>query len=145
MLSSDMAIVYVEDDPLSCQVMQLMAEHILRARNFTVFEDSTNIVSRIRALDRRPDIIFLDIQIKPHDGYEMVQMIRQDAELKEVKVVAITASVVAATDRLRACGFDGAINKPVNPVTFPRLIERIVEGGQIWDDDSEEWLNEHRG
>lgn len=139
MLNKDMAIVYVEDDPLCRQVMQLIAEHVLGVRSLTIFEDSTNIVSRIRSLDRSPDIIFLDIQIKPHDGFEMLAMIRQDPKLREVKVVAVTASAIGAAEKLRASGFDGMIGKPVNPITFPRLIERVVQGEQIWEADCEEW------
>jgi CheY-like chemotaxis protein len=124
--ATDMTIVYVEDDPLSRQVMYLTAEHVLHIKNLVIFEDSTDIVSRIRSLEKRPDIIFLDIQVRPHDGYEMVEMIRQDPELREIKVVAITASVANAVSKLRASGFDGMINKPVNPMSLLGLIERIV-------------------
>jgi CheY-like chemotaxis protein len=134
MTVADIVIVYVEDDPLSRQVMQLTAEHVLRIKNLIIFEDSTDIVSRIRALDKRPDIIFLDIQVRPHDGYEMVKMIRHDQELCDAKVVAITASVVNAMEKLRDSGFDGMINKPVNPTSLLGLIERIVQGEQIWED-----------
>ena len=63
----------------------------------------------------------------------MVNMIRHDPKLHEVKVVAITASVVNAVERLRASGFDGMINKPVNPASLRGLIERIVQGEQIWE------------
>lgn len=135
MAVTDMVIVYVEDDPLSRQVMQLTAEHVLHIKNLIIFEDSTNIVSRIRSLDKLPDIIFLDIQVRPHDGYEMIEMIRHDPELREVKVVAITASVVNAVEKLHASGFDGMINKPVNPTSLLGLIERIVQGEQIWEED----------
>jgi CheY-like chemotaxis protein len=135
MTVTDVVIVYVEDDPLSRQVMQLTAEHVLRIKNLIIFEDSTDIVPRIRLLNKRPDIIFLDIQVRPHDGYEMIDMIRHDPELREAKVVAITASVVNAIEKLRASGFDGMINKPVNPTLLLGLIERIVQGEQIWEDE----------
>ncbi len=130
---TDITLVYVEDDPLSRQVMQLTADYVLHIKNFIVFEDSIDIVSRIRSLDKRPDIIFLDIQVRPHNGFEMVEMIRQDPELREVKVIALTASVVSTTDQLRASGFDGMINKPVNPLSLRGLLERIVQGEQIWE------------
>ncbi len=131
MAVTDIVIVYVEDDPLSRQVMQLTAEHMLRIKNLVIFEDSTDIVSRIRSLGKRPDIIFLDIQVRPHDGFEMVEMIRHDPDLRQVKVVAITASVITTVNKLRASGFDGMLNKPVNPVTL--LSERIIQGEHIWD------------
>lgn len=139
MLNRDIDLVYVEDDPPSRLVMQLIAEYVLHVKTLTIFENSTDILSRIRALNRRPDIIFLDIQIKPHDGYEMVEMMRQDADFKEMKVIAVTASVIAATEKMRASGFDGMISKPINPLTFPLQVERIVQGEQIWDAEGEEW------
>jgi CheY-like chemotaxis protein len=138
-LNRDIDLVYVEDDPPSRLVMQLIAEYVLHVKTLTIFENSTDILSRIRALNRRPDIIFLDIQIKPHDGYEMVEMMRQDADFKEMKVIAVTASVIAATEKMRASGFDGMISKPINPLTFPLQVERIVQGEQIWDAEGEEW------
>jgi CheY-like chemotaxis protein len=138
-LNRDLNLVYVEDDPPSRLVMQLIAKHMLHVKTLTIFENSVDILSRIRSLNRRPDIIFLDIQIKPHDGYEMVKMMRQDADLKEIKIIAVTASMIAATDKMRASGFDGMISKPINPLTFPLQVERIVHGEKIWDVEIEEW------
>ena len=138
MAVTDMTIVYVEDDPLSRQVMQLTAEHVLHIENLVIFDDSTDIVARIRSLEKRPGIIFLDVQVSPYDGFEMVKMIRQGPDLREVKGVAITASVVSAVEKLRASGFDGMINKPINPMTLLDLIERIIRGEQIWESEYKE-------
>ena len=138
MLSAETTILYVEDDPLCRQVMQMIADHMLHIRDFVMLEDSTDFLSRIRSLGRRPDIIFLDIQVKPYDGFEMVKMIRQDPDLHAVKVVAITASAIDTIRELRTSGFDGVIAKPIDTMTFPALLERIVEGEAIWGNDYKE-------
>jgi CheY-like chemotaxis protein len=63
----------------------------------------------------------------------MLDMIRQNPDLKEAKVIALTASVMnEEVDAMRAKGFDGAIGKPLSMSTFPRLIERIVMNEPVW-------------
>jgi two-component system, cell cycle response regulator DivK len=126
-------LLCVEDDSSNRLVMKLLVEKTLNAKSYVIFEDSADFISRLRDLPVRPDIILLDIHVSPFNGFQMLQMIREDAIYGGTKVVALTASVMnEEVERLRKSGFDGAIGKPITLSTFPILIERIMKGESIW-------------
>src|SRR5690242_21427523 len=57
------------------------------------------------------------------NGFQMLQMVREDSVYCDTKVVALTASVMnEEVERLRKSGFDGAIGKPI-----PRSEEHTSE------------------
>ncbi len=128
-----LSFVYVEDDMLSREVMQLMMENAMGVTDLTLFEDSTDFLTRLEALEHTPDIILLDIYVRPHDGFDMLKMLRKTLRYNATRIIALTASVMnEEVEKLRIAGFDGAIAKPLSVTTFPSLIERIVRGESVW-------------
>lgn len=126
-------LLCVEDDFSNRLVMKLLVEKTLNVKNYVIFEDSANFLSRVRNLPKQPDIILLDIHVSPLNGFQMLQEIRGDSVYFATKVVALTASVMnEEVERLRKSGFDGAIGKPISLSTFPITVERILNGESIW-------------
>ena len=129
----DRVFLYVEDDPHSRTVMRLLLTKSLHVKKLTIFEDSQNFEVRINELEHVPDVILLDIQVPPLDGFEMIKIIRQAPKFESTKVIALTASVMnEEVEKLRAAGFDGTISKPLRMVAFPDQIRRIVKGESVW-------------
>ena len=125
--------LYVEDDALSREVMETLLVQVVGVKSLALFEDSTDFLARLRALDPQPDLILLDIFVGPHDGHEMLSMLRGDPQYREIRVIAVTASVMSdEVLRPRAAGFDGALAKPLDMVTFPDLIRRLEAGEAVW-------------
>jgi CheY-like chemotaxis protein len=126
-------LLCVEDDPSNRLVMKLLVEKTLNPKYYAIFEDSADFIPRVRNLPLRPDIILLDIHVTPFNGFQMLQMIREDSIYSDSKVVALTASVMnEEVEKLRKSGFDGAIGKPISLSAFPIVIERIIKGESIW-------------
>lgn len=126
-------LLCVEDDPSNRLVMKLLVEKTLKAKYYAIFEDSADFLQKVRNLPMRPNIILLDIHVSPFNGFQMLQMIREDSVYFDTKVVALTASVMnEEVQQLRKSGFDGAIGKPIMLSTFPIVIERIMRGERIW-------------
>ena len=126
-------LLCVEDDPSNRLVMKLLVEKTLNPKYYAMFEDSVDFIPRMRNLPLRPDIILLDIHVNPFNGFQMLQMIREDSIYSDSKVVALTASVMnEEVEKLRKSGFDGAIGKPISLSAFPIVIERIIKGESIW-------------
>ncbi len=125
--------LYVEDDMMSRHVITLMLKDMMGYTNVIIFEDSENFLERVRALPTVPDVIFLDVHIRPHNGFEMLTMLRGEEAYKTATIIAMTASVMAFdVQRLREAGFDGLIAKPVRKKHFPDLLQRILKGESIW-------------
>jgi CheY-like chemotaxis protein len=128
--------LYVEDDALSREVLETLLVEVMGAKHLTVFADSENFMERLRAVDPPPDVIFLDILVQPHDGYALLRTVRNDPAFASVKVLAVTASVMAKEiEQLKAEGFNGALAKPLDMLTFPDLIRRLEMGETIWQVD----------
>ncbi len=130
---NDYIYLYVEDDPLSRDVMKLIVENAMDAAHLIIFDDSHDFIARLGALSKRPDLILLDIHVQPLNGFEMLKLLRADERYRAVRVIALTASVMnEEVERLRASGFDGAIAKPLNVWSFPALVRRILNGESVW-------------
>ncbi len=75
------------------------------------------------ALKVRPDFIILDIQLPDTDGLELVRKIRSSEIDGDIPVIAMTSYAMAGDrERMMAAGFNGYIEKPIDP-------EKII--GQI--------------
>jgi two-component system cell cycle response regulator DivK len=129
----DLSILYVEDDVGSRLIMQMLIRGRMKIPHLTMFEDSRNFVPRLLAVNPSPTLIFLDIHLKPFDGFEMLKTIRQQPQFNPVPIVAITASVMnEEVERLRAAGFNGCLAKPIDAENFPEDVRRICNGEAVW-------------
>jgi two-component system cell cycle response regulator DivK len=125
-------ILYVDDEPLSRQVMQLLLGRQLKCKHFTIFEDSSEFMTRLEGISPRPNIIFLDIHMKPLNGFQLLTMLRNQG-YRDVKIVACTASVMnEEIDLLQQANFDGCIGKPIDVDYLPEFMSRILKGEQVW-------------
>jgi CheY-like chemotaxis protein len=124
--------LYVEDDAISRTVMEMLVMKFGEA-DLTLFEDSADFLTRLENLPSIPNIIFLDIHIKPYSGFDMLRMIRQHTKFADSIVIALTASVMSEEiEQLKIEGFNGAIAKPLDREKFPELIGQILSSKNIW-------------
>jgi CheY-like chemotaxis protein len=132
-MNPNMAILYVEDDPKSRKVMELFLKFRMKIAHIAVFEESSNFPERVQALNPRPDMVFLDIHVKPHSGFEMLEMLRKLEHFQGIPIVALTASVMnEEVAMMRAAGFDGCFAKPIDVDMFENGIKSVLKGEQVW-------------
>lgn len=81
----------------------------------------------------RVDLILLDLQLPYEDGYTVLGRIRANPKFRETRVVAVTANVFPQEEaRARKAGFNGFIGKPLDIEVFPRQIQALLSGREIW-------------
>ena len=130
---NDHAYVYVEDEELSREVMEIVMTQAMDVEHLTIFHDSTDFLARVDALTPRPDVFLLDIRVGPVNGYEMLNLLRAHPEYRAARIVAVTASVMTEQiAHLRNAGFDAAIAKPVRVSSFPDVMACILRGEEVW-------------
>jgi CheY-like chemotaxis protein len=116
-------ILLVEDNPRNLELM----EYLLRAFGHTTITARDGITGVQFAKDRRPDIILMDLQLPTLDGFEAARQIKEEPNLKEIPIVAVTASaMIGERNRILASGFDGYIAKPITPETFVTQVESFL-------------------
>ena len=77
--------------------------------------------------EAHPDLIVLDIQLPGMDGYQAARAIKEDPELADIPIVAVTSYAMAGDrENILAAGCDGYIEKPINPETFLSQIEKYL-------------------
>jgi CheY-like chemotaxis protein len=80
----------------------------------------------------RPEVILLDLRMPDMDGYQVVHEIRKIPGMERTRVVAVTASaMIGDRERIAAAGFDGYLQKPIDPRTFVASLERLLNAGSI--------------
>lgn len=75
----------------------------------------------------RPALILLDIQLPLMDGYAVARELRQNPALADIPIVAVTSyAMTGDRERVLAAGCTGHIEKPIEPATFIKDIERYL-------------------
>lgn len=125
--------VYIDDDPASRLVMEILLQKRLGYRVVHILPDSADVIARLDAIDPPPTIFLLDIHMAPLDGFEVLALLREHPRYQGATMIALTASVMAEEiGRLREAGFDSMVAKPVKQDTFPELLRRILAGEKLW-------------
>ncbi len=132
-MTNERIYLCVEDDEMNRIAVKAVFNRVMGIQQLVIFDDSTDFMTRLKLLEPKPTIFLLDVHVRPHDGFEMLKMLRLDPDYRNARVIAFTASVMnEEVERLRTSGFDSAIGKPINVSVFPSLIERIAQGEAIW-------------
>ena len=117
-----MEILVIEDNEDNIRLV----DYVLRAHGYEPLLATSGADGVRIALERRPDLILLDIRMPRMDGYEVVARLKQ-AGLEGTRIVAVTASaMVGDREQIVAAGFDGYIQKPIDPETFIAEVERFL-------------------
>jgi PAS domain S-box-containing protein len=86
----------------------------LRKTNIEVVEANDGQEALFLAKKIVPDLIITDIRMPVLDGFDLLNKIKSDDELKHIPVIAYSASVMKAQkDRIRKSEFAGLLIKPV--------------------------------
>ena len=106
----------------------------LELAGFTVEEAADGHEAMARLIDPErpaPDVIVLDSEMAPYDGWWAIAAIRSHHRLDTVPVLLVTGSVVAHNaPEASGAGFDGFISKPFDPDALVDAVSRLAEAGR---------------
>jgi len=94
-------------------------------------EEAIDMLSR-----KRPDIVLLDIGMPKLDGFGVIRKVREDPNLADLPVLAVTAYAMRG-DREKGLelGFDGYLSKPVDRrllfAEMDRLLSRRLSKDEV--------------
>lgn len=105
------AVVLVVDDVKSNRL--LIREYFEDTRIQTI--EAQNGLDAITMISQnRPDLILMDIRMPEMDGYETTKLIRMDPSIRQIPIIALTASgIQEEKEKSLRSGFNGFLRKPV--------------------------------
>ena len=138
-------ILIVEDNALNIKLFcDLLAAHGHQPEAVT---DSRNALDAARSFE--PDLVITDIQLPHVSGLDLIRMIRKDAQLAGVPIMAVTAySARGDEERIRAAGAQAYVSKPISVVRFAQTVDELLMTGSDKDPTGESpasWANEGDG
>jgi len=113
-------IAVVEDNPDNRFLVQALLEDIY---SLSEYESGESVLEGL--LEDHPDLVLLDISLPDMDGTEVLGWIRDQDELENLPVVALTAHAMAGDrEKFLALGFNDYVTKPI--VDESILLETIA-------------------
>jgi signal transduction histidine kinase len=115
-------ILHIEDDPRN----RLLVRKLLAADGHEVIDAADGLEGVRFALNQRPDLVLVDLNIPGLDGYEVTLRLRSDEALRGVPIIAITAE--GDRDTSFAVGCDGFMQKPIDARKFAWQVGQYLAG-----------------
>ncbi len=120
-------ILIVEDNDKN---MKLVRE-ILQHQGYATLEATSGAEGVRLAVEQRPDLILMDIQLPDIDGIEVLRQIRDQRALDATPVLAVSASVMPdEQQKVLSSGFDAFIIKPIALKQFRETVQQFLTQGR---------------
>ena len=112
-------ILIVEDNEMNRDMLSRRLER--RGFAIVMAVDGRQGVDMTRS--EKPDLVLMDMSLPVMDGWTATRTIKDDAELKSIPVIALTAHAMEGDrEKAMAAGCDDYDTKPIE---LPRLLEKI--------------------
>ena len=112
-------ILIVEDNEMNRDMLSRRLER--RGYSILLAVDGENGIAMARA--HVPDMILMDMSLPVMDGWEATRLLKADAALKQIPVIALTAHAMA-NDREKALEA-GCDDYDTKPIELPRLLAKM--------------------
>lgn len=105
---------------------------LLTIQGYRVIEATTGEEGIEQARAHRPALILTDMGMPRLSGWEMVPLLKNDPELSQIPIVAITAfAMTGDRERALALGCDGYITKPIETRRIGQQVAEFLAEAQL--------------
>jgi two-component system cell cycle response regulator DivK len=108
-------VLIVEDNELNMKLFH----DLLDAHGYRTLQTRNGLDALKIAREHRPNLILMDIQLPEISGLEVTKWLKDDEELRDIPVIAVTAFAMKGDEeRIRQGGCEAYISKPISIGTF---------------------------
>src|SRR5712691_12658217 len=108
---------------------RMLLKQALEAKGYRVLEAINGQEAVELSIREHPDLIVMDLDLPILDGIAATQQIRQQSEMTEVPIIAVTAYPMSYTRvKVFATGCNGYMAKPIDLTELQELIARYLSG-----------------
>src|SRR6185369_16152534 len=107
-------VLIIDDEPVNIAVLGVLLTQA--GADYTAVESAKRLWEIADNLER-VDIIFLDLELRHSNGFDVLEEIRDDARFSQVPIAACTVHL-HAIEQARQAGFDSFLGKPISAHKF---------------------------
>jgi len=116
-------ILYVEDNELNRKIVR----DLLKRTTYQVIEAFDGEAGVAMALEKRPDLVLMDIQLPKISGMEAMRRLRADAATANTPIIAITSFALSGDEqKAKEAGATAYLAKPYSPFDLLNLIRKLL-------------------
>ncbi len=116
------SVLIVDDDRF---VRKLISTTLEDVAGFDLLEAEDGEAAIAAAVEHRPRLVFLDIDMPRLDGISVLRRLRAMKELDGMRVIVLTAAHEYERDA-RDAGADEFLTKPFSPLALLRLVDELA-------------------
>ena len=116
-------ILYIEDNEMNRKIVR----DLLKRTKYALIEAHDGEAGVAKALEVRPDLILMDIQLPKISGLEATKRLRAEAATAKTPIIAITSFALSGDDvKAKEAGATAYLAKPYSPFDLLNLIRKIL-------------------
>jgi signal transduction histidine kinase len=116
-------IYFADDNEDNRKILHEILLHFNVTIQLRSFENGKQLFDALKSTEKLPNLIITDIDMPVMNGFELIAAIKKHKELKQLKVIATTSSLLLnEREEVLALGFNALLQNPVPP---NELIETI--------------------
>jgi len=116
-------ILIVEDNSQNVRLLKIA----LRAKGYTLLEAADGEEALDMAINNKPDLIIMDIQLPKVNGVEVTKKLRQMSDFKQTPIIAVTAYAMKGDEeKFMKAGCDAYVPKPINTRQLPKIVAKML-------------------
>lgn len=121
---SKLNILIVEDDPQAVKLIKF----ILEKEDYSTISAKDGEEGLQMAREKKPDLIVLDLMLPGMDGYRVCEILKADADTKEIPVIVLTALDTGVDfEKALEKKADWYITKPFEPQHLLKRVNYLIE------------------
>jgi len=116
-------ILIVEDNERNLKLVR----DVLQVKGYSTLEAVTGEDGVKLALEHKPDLVLMDIQLPGMNGIDALRVLRSQPATDKIPVIAVTASVMQQDRKLiTEAGFDAYVGKPITLAEFLKAVNDLL-------------------